>query len=75
MISAAATLSAPGLNGAGQFQFAVTGTAGSNYVVQVSTNLSAANWVSLQTNAAPFTFIDTASGFYSQRFYRAIALP
>jgi hypothetical protein len=71
----AATLSAPGLNGAAQFQFVVTGSVGSNYVVQVSTNLSAMNWVSLRTNAAPFTFVDTSPGFYARRFYRAVVLP
>jgi len=36
-----------------QFQFTLTGTTGSNYVVQASTNLAAGNWISLQTNAAP----------------------
>jgi endonuclease/exonuclease/phosphatase family metal-dependent hydrolase len=71
---AAATLSAPTLNG-GQFQFQVTGSAGSNYVVQVSTNLIGANWVSLRTNASPFSFVETNSGFHLQRFYRAVALP
>jgi hypothetical protein len=71
----AATLSAPGLNGAGQFQFTVTGSVGSNYVVQVSTNLSGTNWVPLQTNAAPFGFVDTSSSAYLQRFYRVVALP
>jgi endonuclease/exonuclease/phosphatase family metal-dependent hydrolase len=70
-----AMLNAPGLNGTGQFEFTVMGSAGSNYVVEVSTNLNGANWVSLQTNAAPFTFVETNSGLYSQRFYRAVALP
>jgi hypothetical protein len=71
---AAPTLSAPALNG-GQFQFTVTGTAGSNYVVQASTNLGVANWVSLRTNASPFTFVETNSGSYPLRFYRAVAIP
>jgi endonuclease/exonuclease/phosphatase family metal-dependent hydrolase len=71
---AAATLSASSLNG-GQFQFMVTGTAGSNYVVQFSTNLGGSNWVSLQTNASPFSFVETNSGLSPQRFYRALAAP
>jgi len=71
---AAATLSDPALSG-GQFQFAVTGSTGSNYVVQASTNLSASNWVSLRTNSSPFGFVETNSALYPRRFYRAIATP
>jgi hypothetical protein len=71
----AAMLTAGGLNGSGQFRFTVTGSAGSNYVVQVSTNLSISNWLSLQTNSSPFNFLETNSGLTSPRFYRAIALP
>jgi endonuclease/exonuclease/phosphatase family metal-dependent hydrolase len=71
--SAAAVLSAAGLNGNGQFQFSVTGSAGSNYIVQVSTNLNFSNWLSLQTNPAPFSFVESNSISYSQRFYRAVA--
>jgi hypothetical protein len=71
---AAATLSGAALNG-GQFQFMVSGSAGSNYVVQVSTNLNGSNWVSLKTNASPFNFVETNSALYLQRYYRAVALP
>jgi len=71
---AAATLSGLALKG-GQFQFMVAGSAGSNYVVQVSTNLSESNWLSLQTNLSPFNFVETNSGSYPQRFYRAVATP
>jgi endonuclease/exonuclease/phosphatase family metal-dependent hydrolase len=71
----AAVLSAAGLNGSGQFRFTITGSAGSNYVVQVSTNLAISNWLPLQTNSSPFSFVETNSGWYSQRFYRALALP
>ena len=56
-----------------QFGFTVTGTAGSNYVVQASTSLSSANWISLLTNAAPFVFIET--NVFSQRFYRSMVAP
>jgi DNA/RNA endonuclease G (NUC1) len=58
-----------------QFQFTVTGTAGSNYVVQAATNLAAPNWVALATNAAPFLFVETNTGRFSQRFYRALVTP
>ena len=39
-----------------QFQFTVTGTAWTNYIVQGSTTLATTNWLALFTNAAPFTF-------------------
>jgi endonuclease/exonuclease/phosphatase family metal-dependent hydrolase len=57
------------------FQFLLTGSAGVNYVVQTSTNLSAGNWTSLLTNTSPFTFTDTNTDAASQKFYRAISLP
>jgi len=56
-----------------QFQFTVSGTAGSNYVVQATTTLNPANWISLVTNTAPFVFIDTNQ--FSQRYYRSLILP
>ncbi len=56
-----------------QFQFALTGTAGSNYVVQVSTNLTSPVWISIETNAAPFVVTDTNGS--PQRFYRASVAP
>lgn len=55
---------------AGQFTFRLTGTSGSNYVVQESTNLSGTNWISLRTNAAPFSYTQSATVFPRQ-FYRA----
>ncbi|HWC60011.1 MAG TPA: hypothetical protein VHC44_09990, partial [Verrucomicrobiae bacterium] len=60
---------------ANNFFFTVTGTVGSNYVIQVSTNLSGSNWVSLFTNAAPFTFTNSNANNFPQGFYRAIAAP
>jgi endonuclease G len=56
-----------------QFQFMVNGTTGSNYVVQAATNLAAADWISLTTNAAPFLFIQSNASSFGQRFYRARA--
>ncbi len=54
-----------------QLSFTLTGTAGANYVVQATTNLSPADWVSLATNPAPFVFTDTNAGAFGQRFYRS----
>jgi hypothetical protein len=58
-----------------QFQSELLGTAGSNYVLQVSTNLSTTNWVSLGTNPAPFFFVDTNKPLLPRRFYRAVIAP
>jgi len=57
----------------GQFALNINGMTGSNYVVQVSTNL--VNWTSVETNTAPFTFVDVDAGQLSQRFYRSFYLP
>jgi hypothetical protein len=70
----AASLGSPTYTVNDQFQFTVTGTAGSNYVVQVATNLSPpTTWISLLTNASPFTFVQTNAKDVPQRFYRALA--
>ena len=70
--TAAASLT-PAIHGGGQFGLAVAGVPGYPYVVQASTNL--VNWVSIQTNTAPFTFVDANAGQFSQRFYRSIYNP
>jgi DNA/RNA endonuclease G (NUC1) len=54
-----------------QFSFTVNGWTGTNYVVQATTNLAAPNWISLKTNAAPFTFIQSNASSFDKRFYRA----
>ena len=56
----------------GGFQFTLAGEAGSNYVIQSSTDLTVSNWVSRVTNTAPFTFVETNFALSPQRFYRAI---
>jgi DNA/RNA endonuclease G (NUC1) len=56
-----------------QFQFTVSGTAGSNYVLQATASLNPASWISLATNVAPFLFIETNQ--FPQRFYRSLVLP
>jgi endonuclease/exonuclease/phosphatase family metal-dependent hydrolase len=68
---AAATLTLPQFS-SGQFQMLVTGSAGANYAVQVCTNLAAPVWISLLTNASPFSFMDT-NLTAQQKFYRAIS--
>ena len=68
-----AVLSAPTFNDS-RFQMLVTGSAGSNYVMQISTDLATADWIPLFTNVSPFLFTDlnlTAP----QKFYRAIVQP
>jgi hypothetical protein len=56
------------------FEFLVTGTPGSNYVVQATTNLLLSPWLFLHTNASPFIFADTNASGYPLRFYRAVHL-
>jgi len=67
-------LNAPAISN-NQFEVGLLGTAGSNYVLQASTNLSGSNWVSLGTNPAPLIFIDTNQPLLPQRFYRAVIAP
>ena len=70
--TAAANL-APASHVAGQYAFVVAGATGLKFVIQASTNL--VNWVPLQTNTAPFTFVDTNAGSFRQRFYRSVYTP
>jgi DNA/RNA endonuclease G (NUC1) len=53
-----------------QFGFTVSGTAGSNYVIEAATDLTTPDWIPLTTNAAPFVFTETNR--FNQRFYRAL---
>lgn len=55
----------------GLFSFAISGATGKQCVIQASTNLL--NWISLHTNTAPFTFVDTNAPRFNQRYYRAFA--
>lgn len=57
-----------------QFGFMLSGTTGSNYVVQAATNLVAPVWIPLLTNPAPFSFVDSNAAF-GQRFYRVLIAP
>lgn len=58
-----------------QFQFLLTGTTGSNYIVQATTDLGISNWISLRTNAAPFTFVESNVFTLPQRLYRGLVAP
>jgi RHS repeat-associated protein len=53
-----------------QFQLAVLGLSNYTYIVQATTNLVSASWVSIATNVAPFTFTDSQASNYLARFYR-----
>ncbi|TSA40957.1 MAG: hypothetical protein D4R57_01235 [Verrucomicrobiales bacterium] len=72
--ASAPTLTNAALSGI-QFQFLLTGTTGSNYIVQAITDLSLSNWISLRTNAAPFTFVESNVFTLPQRFYRGMVAP
>jgi len=67
-------MTAPGFTN-NQFQFTVTGTSGALYVVQAATNLNLPDWISLITNAAPFTYTETNAALFNQRFYRSLVMP
>ncbi len=54
------------------FQCTVIGQPGTLCVVEAATSVVDGIWVPLQTNSAPFTFIDTNAGNFNQRFYRAV---
>ena len=56
-----------------QFQLSVTGTSGSNYVVQAATNLTSPTWIPTWTNGAPFVFIYSNMMFFGLRFSRVTA--
>jgi len=73
VLSPAPVLSQPFSPASGQIQFDVVGIAGSNYVVQASTNC--VDWSPMVTNVSPFTFAETNTGSIPARFYRAAFLP
>jgi len=53
----------------GTFSFNVAGVPGAQYIVQASSDL--VNWVTIQTNTSPFSFVDAEASAYPNRFYRA----
>ncbi len=52
--------------------FSVSDNYGAQYAIQASTNLL--NWITIQTNTAPFTFVDSGALAYDHRYYRTVAL-
>jgi len=58
---------------AGAATLQITGPPGNNFIIQASTNLL--NWISLQTNTAPCTFVDTAAWQFPARMYRVVPAP
>jgi hypothetical protein len=71
-IAVAPLLLTPTLN-SNHFQFTLTGTTGSLYVIDFSTNLSNTNWTSIQTSTAPILFTEPATN--GHRFYRGKIAP
>ncbi len=62
-----------GMSTNGQFAMSVLGLPGYRYIVQASTNLT--SWLPIQTNPAPFIFLDSGTGVFPQRFYRTVFVP
>ena len=50
----------------------VSGTSGVQYVVEAAVDL--VHWIAVQTNVAPFTFVDVNAAGFNQRFYRSYIL-
>jgi len=71
--AAAPTLTLPSFTNH-QFTFSVTGTPGTNYVIETATNLPN-SWVPVVTNPAPFTFNLDNTASNPKRFFRAVYLP
>ncbi|HXC35327.1 MAG TPA: fibronectin type III domain-containing protein [Candidatus Acidoferrales bacterium] len=55
----------------GQFGFMLSGSSNAKYIVQASTDL--VHWVALQTNTAPFQFVDSNTAGFNRRFYRTVS--
>jgi len=75
-IAKPARLDAPALQADGSFRFSVSGEAGGNYEISVSTNLL--DWLSLTNLLAPnnlFPFSDPTATNFPLRFYRATQQP
>jgi uncharacterized repeat protein (TIGR01451 family) len=66
-------VSAASVAGGGGFHLTISGPTSSSVIIQASTNL--VNWVNVYTSTPPFTFTDSTSTNYSDRFYRALLGP
>jgi len=65
---AVAAILTPMARTAGGFTMKIASTTGDICVVEASTDL--VHWIPVQTNTAPWTFVDPDTGKFSQRFYR-----
>ena len=57
------------------FNFLLLGKAGTNYIIQATTNLATTNWIPIYTNLATYGltfYADSNRGGYSNRFFRAM---
>ena len=54
----------------GQFALMVSGATNIQCVLLASTNLL--DWIPVQTNIPPYTYLDTNAGQFSQRYYRTV---
>ncbi|HEY3932558.1 MAG TPA: choice-of-anchor tandem repeat GloVer-containing protein [Verrucomicrobiae bacterium] len=71
------TISLPSYSASGQFQMVVNGSVNQNYTVQMSTNLTSADWTPLLVTNCPsdsFLFCDP-NATNQQRFYRVLLGP
>jgi uncharacterized repeat protein (TIGR01451 family) len=59
--------------GGGAFHLTISSPTSSSVIIQASTNL--VNWVNVFTSTPPFTFTDSTSTNYHDRFYRALIGP
>ena len=67
---------APALSSSSQFVFQLQGLAGVPYVIQMSTNLTATNWVAISTNTAASGTLNVTNTMSSgPQFYRAVWHP
>jgi hypothetical protein len=57
----------------GGLRLELQGLSGASYTIQVSTNL--VRWLPLLTNTCPFSFTNTSSTDFPQRFYRGLWRP
>ena len=77
-VNVVASLSPPQVAGisvgaGGAFHLTISSPTSSSVIVQASTNL--VNWVNVYTSTPPFTFTDSSSTNYHDRFYRALIGP
>ena len=56
-----------------QLQFTLTGTAGSNYIIEAATDLPANAWTPVQKGAAPIQFVQPATN--TRQYYRGRVQP